>query len=70
MVQGKDEEQRLNTQANKMEQEVKQIVSPSNNVLLVFDMFWTHPDINTARMTFNHQPSMEWEVYISLQFNL
>jgi len=33
-------------------------------------VFRTHPDIHTARMTFNHQPSIGWQVCISLHFNL
>jgi len=33
-------------------------------------MFRTHPDINTARMTFNHQLSIEWQVCTPPHFNL
>jgi len=33
-------------------------------------IFRTHPDINTARMTFNHEPSIGWEVCTPPHFNL
>jgi hypothetical protein len=33
-------------------------------------MFRTHPDINTARMTFNHQLSIGWQVCTPPHFNL
>jgi len=33
-------------------------------------MFRTHPDINTARMTFNHELSIGWQVCTPLHFNL
>jgi len=33
-------------------------------------MFRTHPDINRARMTFNHQVSMAWQVCTPPHFNL
>jgi len=33
-------------------------------------MFRTHPDINTARMTFHHQLSIQWQVCTPPHFNL
>jgi hypothetical protein len=33
-------------------------------------MFRTHPDINLARMTFNHQPSIGEQVCTPEHFNL
>jgi len=33
-------------------------------------IFRTHPDINTARMTFNHEPSIGWQVCTPSHFNL
>jgi len=33
-------------------------------------MFRTHPDINTAPMTFNHELSIEWQVCTPPHFNL
>jgi hypothetical protein len=49
-------------------------VSFHNNLWTTFFrhhyMFRTHPDINTARMTFNHQLSIEWQVCTPPHFNL
>jgi len=42
----------------------------TNEHLLNDYMFRTHPDINTARMTFNHQLSIEWQVCTPPHFNL
>jgi hypothetical protein len=33
-------------------------------------IFRTHPDINTPRLTFNHELSIEWEVCTPPHFNL
>jgi hypothetical protein len=33
-------------------------------------IFRTHPDINTARMTFNHELSIGWQVCTPPHFNL
>jgi hypothetical protein len=50
------------------------IKSFNNNLWTTFIrhhyMFRTHPDINTARMTFNHQLSIEWQVCTPPHFNL
>jgi len=34
------------------------------------DIFRTHPDINTGRMIFNHELSIEWQVCTPPHFDL
>jgi hypothetical protein len=44
--------------------------SPSEENVVGGIIFRTHPDINTARMTFNHEPSIGWQVCTPPHFNL